>query len=567
MTLKIGEFMKSIFILFFVLYSSLGLAELVNLEVAPNRPVVGETFQLVFKISTSDSEEPYISFDRGTADVIGKSNRGVSINTTIINGKFSTTRTLTYVYELVATRPGPLRVSNIKVEIGGKEYKVRSKIVNILREAVRAKDFFLQAEPSKTEVFIGQGIDIRYYLYTKVPIVSQEVKAFPKLNRFIKRFHMINREVTTTVEYMGEIYKKSLKYSARVYPEKIGRAYIDPLKLRVQYSDSNRNSPFGAFGLRMRQYKTRSIQSKKIEIKINPIPTQGVPNDFTGLVGDHDFEFSLNKKKYLVNEVVEGRLEISGPGALENYAAPKVFMHPNLEDFDTKAEFSELSKVLGKKVFDYTFLARDNFLIPSREMSFSIFDPNTKSFVTKKIQLPSLEVQGGIIKPSTGGSSSESAEKETSSVASNKTLGLVAPTFISDSLFKKMNILRIANYLLGIIALFLVFIPFGGRIKSSFAKTNIEIEIQTLKKKGFSYHGLYTLLSRLPSNKDDFDIYQRLEESSLSKDAQQYFKSTLENCEVEDFSGINSSIKKNFQSRFFNELEKAVREKKIGKDY
>ena len=226
--------MRNILVLFFVLYSTLGFAEIVSLEVAPNRPVVGETFQLVFKISTSDSEEPYISFDRGTADVISKSNRGVSINTTIINGKFSTTRTLTHVYELVATRSGPLRISNIKVEIGGKEYKVKSKTINILREAVRAKDFFLQAEPSKTEVFLGQGIDVRYYLYTKVPIVSQEVKAFPKLDRFIKRFHMINREVTTTVEYMGEIYKKSLKYSARIYPEKTGRAYIDPLKLRVQ---------------------------------------------------------------------------------------------------------------------------------------------------------------------------------------------------------------------------------------------------------------------------------------------------------------------------------------------
>lgn len=566
MKLKIGDYMKSILILFFVFYSSLGLAELVSLEVAPNRPVVGETFQLVFKISTSDSEEPYISFDRGTADVIGKSNRGVSINTTIINGKFSTTRTLTYVYELVATRPGPLRINNIKVEIGGKEYKVRSKTINILREAVRAKDFFLQAEPSMTEVYLGQGIDVRYYLYTKVPIVSQEVKAFPKLARFIKRFHMINREVTTTVEYMGEIYKKSLKYSARVYPEKLGKAYIDPLKLRVQYSDSSRNSPFGAFGLRMRQYKTRSIQSKKIEIKVNAIPTEGVPSDFTGLVGDHDFEFSLNKKKYLVNEVVEGRLEISGPGALENYAAPKVFTHPNLEEFDTKAEFSELSKVLGKKIFDYTFLARDNFLVPEREMSFSIFDPNTKSFVTKKIQLPSLEVQGGIVKPNTGGNSNERNREKTEKV-SIQTVGLVAPTFISDSFFKKLNYLRIANYLFGILALLLVFVPIGKKLASSFEKTEFENEVQGLKKKGFSYHSLYTVLSRLPSENGEFDIYQRLEQSTLSKEAQEYFKSTLESCEIEDFSGIKSSKKKNFQSRFFSELEKAVKEKEFENNY
>lgn len=560
--------MRSILVLFFVLYSTLGFAEIVSLEVAPNRPVVGETFQLVFKISTSDSEEPYISFDRGTADVISKSNRGVSINTTIINGKFSTTRTLTHVYELVATRSGPLRISNIKVEIGGKEYKVKSKTINILREAVRAKDFFLQAEPSKTEVFLGQGIDVRYYLYTKVPIVSQEVKAFPKLDRFIKRFHMINREVTTTVEYMGEIYKKSLKYSARIYPEKTGRAYIDPLKLRVQYSDSNRNSPFGAFGLRMRQYKTRSIQSKKIEIKINPIPTEGVPKDFTGLVGDHDFEFTLNKKKYLVNEVVEGRLEVSGPGALENYAAPKVFSHPNLEEFDTKAEFSEISKVLGKKVFDYTFLARDNFLVPEREMSFSIFDPNTESFITKKIQLPSLEVQGGIVKPNTGGNPIVAdKEKASQNKGGIRVVGLVAPSFISDSFFKKLNYLRYLNYFLGILVLLLVFIPMSKKIRASFEKSELEKEIKNLKRSGFNYHNLYTVLSKLPASAEEFDIYRRLEQSSLSKEAQEYFRATLENCEKDDFSGINSSKKKTFQSKYFGELVKAVKENEIEKDH
>ena len=58
---------------------------------------------------------------------------------------------------------------------------------------------------------------------------------------------------------------------------------------------------------------------------------------------------------------------------------------------------------------------RDNFLIPEREMTFSIFDPNSKSFVTKKVQLPSLEVQGGIVKPSTGGNTPEANQKETRS--------------------------------------------------------------------------------------------------------------------------------------------------------
>jgi len=552
---------KTILLLSLFLLSSITLADVVSLDVNPNRPIVGETFQLVFKIKTSDSDEPYISFDRGTADVIGKSDRGVSINTTIINGKFSTTRTLTHVYELVASRPGPLRISNIKVEIGGKEYKVKSKTINILREAVRAKDFFLQAEPSKTEVFVGEGIDVRYYLYTKVPIVSQEVKVFPKLDKFIKRFHMINREQTTTVEHMGEIYKKSLKYSARIYPEKVGRAFIDPLKLRVQYSSSNRHTPFGAFGLRMREYKTRSIQSKKIEILVNPIPTSNLPDDFTGLVGDHDFEFSLNKSKYLVNEVVEAKLNVTGPGALENYAAPKVYSHPSLEEFDTKAEFSEVSKVLGKKSFDYTFLARDRFSLPEREVSLSVFDPNSKTFVTKKLTLPSLSVEGGIVKPNTGGHSEKKKDNVKSNNDETSIVGLVAPSFVGGFEVRKVNLFKWINLFLITLLFVLVVLPLKDFLQLKFKKSEIELAVLDIKKNGMNYHRLYSVLSLLPVDTENGSIQERLEKSELSKNAKAYFIKSLESCELGDFSGINSK-KENMgkvESKHFSELIKIVR--------
>lgn len=554
-----------LFILSLMLVPEL-FANVVTMEVNPNRPIVGETFQLVFRIKTTDSEEPYISFDRGTADVIGKSDRGVSINTTIINGKFSTTRTLTHVYELVATRPGPLRISNIKIEIGGKEYKVRSKTITILREAVRAKDFFLQAEPSKTEVFVGEGIDVRYYLYTKVPIVSQEVKVFPKLDKFIKRFHMINREQTTTVEYMGEIYKKSLKYSARIYPEQIGRAFIDPLKLRVQYSSSNRKSPFGAFGLRMREYRTRSIQSKKIEIKVKPIPSVNVPNDFTGLVGEHDFEFKLNKDKYLVNEVVEAKLNVTGPGALENYAAPKVYTHPGLEEFDTKAEFSEVSKVIGKKSFDYTFLARDKFTVPPRDLSLSTFDPETESFVTKRVSLPALSVQGGIVKPTGGGHSKEEKPSEEPTQVSGSEVGLVAPTFIGGFDFRRVNFIKWINFgLIGLI-LFLIYIPLGSFIKEFTSKSELERKIIEIQKKGMNYHRLYAALSELP-DENGHSINDRLDSSNLSEEAKEYFLKNLEICEKGDFSGISGGGKNvKMNKKYFSELVKAVQENSFETD-
>lgn len=553
--------MKKLFLLILSLvFCAQAEANVVELQVNPSRPVVGETFQLSFKIRTAQNEGPYISFDKGTADVIGKSNQGVSISTTIINGKFSTVRTLTQVYELVATRAGPLRISAIKVEVGGREYRVPSKTIHVLREAVRAKDFFLQAEPSKTEVFIGEGIDIRYYLYTKVPIVSEEVKVFPKFKKFIKRYHMIKRVRTTTVEYMGEIYKKSLKYSARIYPEQEGRAYIDPLKLRVQYSRSNRNSSFGAFGLRMRELSTRSIQSKKIEIKVLKIPPENVPDDFTGLVGDHDFSFRLNKEKYIVNEVVEARLEVTGPGALENYDAPKLYEHGNLEEFDTKSEFSEVSKKIGKKVFDYTFLARDQLEVLPRTFSVSTFDPILKTFVRKKIKLPALQVQGGIVKAATGGhqNTDASAEKNNESVV-KKSIGLVAPSFIDGQNLIKTNLVRLANYIAILVLLSLLVTSVVSFFKINFKKSIPQLLIKDIKSNGINYGRLHGLLSLLPADQGFKSLDSRLDMSNLSEKAKQYFKCKLESCEKGDFADNNTSVETcRFEQKYFTELIKEI---------
>ena len=57
----------------------------------------------------------------------------------------------------------------------------------------------------------------------------------------------MTNERIETVQYNGEIYKRVLKYSTRVYPEKTGTAYIDSLRLNVQYSDGYQNTPFGNF--------------------------------------------------------------------------------------------------------------------------------------------------------------------------------------------------------------------------------------------------------------------------------------------------------------------------------
>ncbi|MGZ3790196.1 MAG: BatD family protein, partial [Bacteriovorax sp.] len=180
--------MKLVKLLFFVLVMAIMpslRAEDVEVEVSPPEPLMNESFYMTFKVKTTGNVEPYISFTPTGATVQGKREQGVSISTTVINGKFTTTREQSYVYELIAERSGTVTVKNIKIEIGGKVTNVKDVHVNVLAQARKIPDAFMEAQASKTKVYLGEGIDVNYYLYFKTSISANDVKEFPKLNKFI----------------------------------------------------------------------------------------------------------------------------------------------------------------------------------------------------------------------------------------------------------------------------------------------------------------------------------------------------------------------------------------------
>ena len=94
------------------------------------------------------------------------------------------------------------------------------------------------------------------------------------------------------------------------------------MKISVQIIENDYNSGFG-FG--NQRFKNKDLSSPMVEIEVLPLPTEGVPSSFTGLVGEHEFNLSVPKTKYLVNEPIEIKLEVKGKGALENLDAPAIF--------------------------------------------------------------------------------------------------------------------------------------------------------------------------------------------------------------------------------------------------
>ena len=164
--------MKRFLFTVFILFVRFSLANSLSISTTPSVITINDEFEVKFKIQTTSDEKPEISFDPINVEVLSQPSVSVSIQTSILNGVSSIKREKIYSYNMSAKKTGLAILKNIRVKIGGQIIQHRDLPLKIHSEKRELRDIFLTAEVSKKEVYLGEGIDVRYYLYTKVPVME-----------------------------------------------------------------------------------------------------------------------------------------------------------------------------------------------------------------------------------------------------------------------------------------------------------------------------------------------------------------------------------------------------------
>lgn len=543
--------MKLILSLTLFLLSLTGWANEVKIEINPSKPVAGETFQAYFRIFTDSDEEPTIDFNPYNLEVVGKSNQGVSTRTVYANGKLTVTREMTIVYDLTAPKAGRAGIGYITIQIGDQKLKHPAVNFTVLAEPQELGDVFVMADVPKRTLYLGEGVVVRYYLYSKVPVSNLDIKNYPKLNRFLKRF-IQEPERTERVSVDGQLYLRTQIYAAKLYPEKTGKLKVDPLRLSVTYPSTRLGDPFGAFGLN-RDFKTRTIGSDTVEVEVNPLP-QPVPSNFTGLVGRHDFQLQLGQTKLIVNEPLEVKLTVSGTGALENLEAPVLLKHPGLEEFETNGDLKISNADQATKVFDYTFLAQENLNLPAKEVTLSYFDPSTEKYESAVLQIPAIVVAGGGPVAEKKSAEQPAAEKKETQKKDSVPQDFAAPVVVKEWEWKEW--LPYINLSLAGLA---VFISMGFFFTNkSFFNLSKRGEIPAAFRKGkFHMSDFVKWMTPLirETGKSPTGI---IKEAPLSEESKQYFIDLLSSNDYKEYSSRKSQTDFVYKSSHFKELGKYI---------
>lgn len=510
-----------LFLFVFKVYAS------VEIEVNPRKPVVNETFQILFRIETESETEPEISFDPKGLEILGKDTQGVSTRTIYVNGQLSITREIVIVYEAIATQKGPGYLKNINLIIDGKRQIKSDVTIVVVDQPQEVSSVFISAEAAPKNVYVGQGINVRYYVYDKNNLRAFDIKKYPKLDQFLKRFIQEN-EQPQRVAVDNQIFKRQIIYSSKLFVEKPGKWVIDPMEIAVSYS-SDMYNPFG-FGFGRSDLKTKTLQSEPVEIVAKELP-KPTPEDFTGLVGEFTFTLKAESTNLLVNEPLEWKLTVVGDGALENFETPDLVPFKELEKFNDNSELKIMSPELAQKDIQYTYLAKSPGLIPARKMTLTTFSPKQGKYITHELNIPQIKIGGSgeVVKPK-----DEKTPEKKSEIDSSKDSKLLSISIPSD-LNLNISILYEPVLWLGSLLLLTLF-SFLMRYRPH---QNILMGLNDILKlvgnKKEDYFSLQKLLHHhLPFK--DLSVRQRIQKSYLSKSAKDELVSVLDNLEKKSFS-------------------------------
>jgi hypothetical protein len=411
---------KGFYIISFLLLwtSSLFAGDLkLTASVSKSQVGVGEQFEIDFTINGTGTR--FTPPDFSAFQLISGPNESVSATT--ING--ASTVSTTYGYILSATKEGTFTITAAAIVVNGHTLISNPLKIKVQGQAppqqkpqqqaaappddnasVNTKDLakllFIKADVSKTKVYTGEQINLRYKLYTRVDLVANQLDKAPDLNGFWSQ-DVINKNpnaIWSAETYNGVRYSVAVIKQTILFPEHTGDLMIDPLAMTflVRMKLPPRKfmvNPYGNF-----QDVKYQVKSLPVIIHAAPLPTAGKPADFSGAVGSFSVYTDVDKKELKANETINYTFEVKGSGNLNLINAPRITPPVDFEKYDPKTTDRitvDSNGISGSRQYSYLLIPRHQGNYTLDPAKFSYFDPAAKKYVTLPTNAFNIKVNKG----------------------------------------------------------------------------------------------------------------------------------------------------------------------------
>ena len=318
-----------------------------------------------------------------------------SVSRSWVNGVQSFSKT--YTYFLTPKKKGKIVLGQAEVNINGEVYKTSPIEIEIISAVEKPNDpnnndniidgnIHLVAEISKNNPYLNEGITVTYKLYFRNPISISDVQELesPSYGDFWSHLIKIGRaEINMRGSYKGEPYNEVIWRKAVLYPQKTGKLILEPLTLNLSLNlPSNRKD---LFGRRILTQAQKMITTGKDIIRVKGLPQNNKPDNFSGAVGEFDFDVILNKNALKASESFQVKIKVKGKGNLKLFNLPTINVPNTLEVYEPEHEENIQITVSGMEGFiedNYTIVPEYQGKYPIPPVKFTYFNPQTALYKT-----------------------------------------------------------------------------------------------------------------------------------------------------------------------------------------
>ncbi|MDX2110328.1 MAG: BatD family protein [Verrucomicrobiota bacterium] len=346
--------------------------------------------------------------------VIGSTpQRSQSSQMQIINGRMTSSVTVSFNFSTQVTREGTYTVPAWVVEVEGTKYTIPAATLQVVPpgETLRGA-IVLEIVPKVETLYVGQSLPVKVQLRIRDDIQYQ-LATFPQMTgdafttaQFTQDNGERNRQIIKGVAY------DTFTWPLLLTPLKVGKEMLNlqedlilSLPDQQQRSGQMSNDPFFnrffndpmGFGRQER----RTIYSGDINIEVKELPTEGKPASFSGAIGMFSLQSKLSGKETTVGEPIILTVTLTGEGNFERIAAPILSEDPNWRIYPPKSDFKPTDTLgfTGTKTFEYILRPESEAAKTIPTLAFSFFEPKDGTYVDLTTKPEAVVVKPGLNVP------------------------------------------------------------------------------------------------------------------------------------------------------------------------
>jgi hypothetical protein len=334
---------------------------------------------------------------------------GTSSHFQVINGQIG--KGVDYIYYITPKKKGKFIIGPAEVLINGKKYESQTVHLEVREPPSESGEkkgsLFLTAVLSDDRGYIGQEFIYTLKFY-RTKDVSDINLILPEIQGLT--FKKLGEHKAYTSLLQGVRYSViELRYA--IIADKPGAYTVPPAYLKMKVLSERAHSRGGRLFdffddpfFNIARARPLSIGSNPIGLEVNPLPQEGRPADFSGLVGKFSLRTSLMPTRLKKGESSTLTAVVSGKGnarLMPDLHIPEMKNVKFYTDQPTLNIETAFEGVSGKKTMKWAFVPQKdgNYEIPSLTLSY--FDPDLGQYVQSRTKPLTLEVLPGSIEEDT----------------------------------------------------------------------------------------------------------------------------------------------------------------------